>query len=192
MMRSIKPLIPLTAVLFMMLVLGACASSTSPYLGGGERQRDPMMAQRLTQEAGDTSDAAEAEQLLRRALAADLYHGPAHNNLGVLLLKRGELYEAAHEFEWARKLMPGHPDPRLNLGLVMERAGRVEEAIEAYESAREVYPGHMPAIQAIARASLRYGLEHPSLEELLEQVSLRGTSYPWREWARERRNSLPR
>jgi hypothetical protein len=50
------------------------------------------------------------------ALSADLFFGLAHNNLGVLYLKEDKLYEAANEFEWARKLMPGHPDPRMNLG----------------------------------------------------------------------------
>ena len=32
------------------------------------------------------SDPAKAESLLREALGYDLYHGAAHNNLGVLLL----------------------------------------------------------------------------------------------------------
>lgn len=60
-------------------------------------------------------DIAKAERLFRSALAADPYCGPAHNDLGVVYLKGGQLYEAAAEFDWARKLMPGHPDPRLNL-----------------------------------------------------------------------------
>ena len=41
------------------------------------------------------------------------------------------LYDAAAEFEWARKLMPGHPDPRLNLAITLERAGREEGATAA-------------------------------------------------------------
>jgi len=52
-------------------------------------------------------EAAEAETLLRRALTADLYHGPAHNNLGVLYLTQGKLFEAAGEFEWARGELAG-------------------------------------------------------------------------------------
>jgi len=57
----------------------------------------------LTHEAATLIDAdpATAEKLLREALTADLYHGPAHNNLGVLYLKMSppKLYEAASEFE---------------------------------------------------------------------------------------------
>ena len=43
------------------------------------------------------ADAAEAqaEEMLREALTVDLYHGPAHNNLGVLFLRQSKLYEAA-------------------------------------------------------------------------------------------------
>jgi Flp pilus assembly protein TadD len=52
------------------------------------------------------SEPEKAERLLREALTADLWHGPAHNDLGVIHLRRNELYEAASEFEWARKLMP--------------------------------------------------------------------------------------
>lgn len=123
------------------LGLAACgstrASDPSPYSEPTEALRDTVKAERLTKEAADlmTGDAAEAEELLHQALAADLFFGPAHNNLGVLFLQRGELYEAAHEFEWARKLMPGHPDPRFNLAMTLERAGQVEEALASYSAA---------------------------------------------------------
>ncbi len=102
----------------------ASCRSTQPtaYTPPQEEARDTAKAERLTREAADMiySDPERAESLLREALAADIFHGPAHNDLGVVFLERGELYEAAHEFEWARKLMPGHPDPRINLALVME------------------------------------------------------------------------
>jgi hypothetical protein len=61
-----------------------------------------------------------AERLLRDALTADLSYGPAHNNLGVLRLKRGDLSEAANEFEWARKLIPEHPDRRFSRAPTLE------------------------------------------------------------------------
>ena len=49
--------------------------------------------------------------------------------IGVIYLDRGEHYEAASELEWARKLLPGHPDPRVNLALLYERAGRTPDAL---------------------------------------------------------------
>ena len=69
------------------------------------------------------------------ALTRDLFYGPAHNNLGVVFLNQDKLYEAANEFEWARKLMPGQPDPHVNLAITMERAVRNEDAYKSYEAA---------------------------------------------------------
>lgn len=132
----------------------------------------------------------EAERILREALAADLYHGPAHNNLGVLYLGQGKLYEAASEFEWARRLLPGHPDPRINLGAVYERAGRNDEAIASYESALEVYPDHLQAMESLVKLQLRVAKTDEFTDRRLAEIALRGETEQWREWARLQRAKL--
>jgi Tfp pilus assembly protein PilF len=173
------------------LLLGAACSSrpaASSYLEGGTVARDSIKAEALTRRASELLDKGrsdEAERLLREALAADLFHGPAHNNLGVVLLQKGELYEAAGEFEWARKLMPGHPDPRFNLALTLERAGRVDDSLAMYGSALEVHSEFVPAMQAIARLSLRRGRGGEHVDAFLETIALRGDSESWRAWAQE-------
>jgi Tfp pilus assembly protein PilF len=161
------------------------AGSLSPYAPQSEAMRDSIAAQRLTQRAAALMAAkpAEAEHLLREALVADLYHGPAHNNLGVLHLRRGELYEAASEFEWARKLIPGSPDPRLNLAMTLERAGRITDAMDGYSAALESAPDHIPTMQALARLQIRHGRTGPSTRRYLGEVSLRGDTAQWRSWA---------
>lgn len=183
----------LGTILFAMLIglsglLTGCGSTpnTSPYSPHSEAARDPLTAQRLTREAVEAmdEDPEHAERLLRRALTADAFHGPAHNNLGVIMLHRGLLYEAANEFEWARKLMPGHPDPRRNLALTMERAGRIDEAIAAYDTALEVYPNHLATVQALARCQLRHNQPDERTVSFLEQIALRGENDQWRNWAR--------
>ena len=168
------------------LLVGCSARATGPYAPTEEGARDTALAQRLSREGADLvrSSPEEAEEVLRRALTADVFYGPAHNNLGVLYLQRDQLYEAANEFEWARKLMPGHPDPRRNLAVTLERAGQVDEAIQAYEAALEVYPGHVPTEAALARLFVRSGREDPRLDGLLRNISLRGETARWREWAR--------
>jgi Flp pilus assembly protein TadD len=174
-------------VLLIALALVACrATGSGPYEPSSEAARNPALAQELSSKAADLleSDPVEAERLLRDALSADLFFGPAHNNLGVVFLKAGKLYEAAGEFEWARKLMPGHPDPRMNLALTLEQAGRTDEAIQTYKTALEVFPGHVPTEQALARLYLRSGNRSDSLTPLLERVALHGESPAWRTWAR--------
>ncbi len=168
------------------LLPGGCASSggRSPYAQQGEVPRDPQRARDLQVEATKIAptDEAAAERLLREALAADLYCGPAHNNLGVILLKRGMLYDAAGEFEWARKLMPGHPDPRVNLAMTLEQAGKVDDALRAYDSALAVYDSYLPAVQGKARLQVATGRTDKETGTLLEDIALRGDGQ-WREWA---------
>lgn len=191
--RGPRRLIPmmLLPMLCAAALAAACAGPgrTGPYAPLTAADRDPARAQRLTLEAADLADQdpVRAEALLREALTADLYHGPAHNNLGVLYLQQGRLYEAAGEFEWARKLMPGHPDPRMNLALVLERAGHIDEAIATYRTALEVYPDHLPTIQALTRIQLMHNRADDTTPAMLEQIALRGETPAWREWAKAQR-----
>ena len=166
-----------------------CASSTQAgaYATDEGAPRNPQLAQELNGQGVEKmlADPGEAEALFRRALSADLYHGPAHNKLGVLMIESGRLYEAAEEFQWAARLMPGHPDPRINLGLVFERAGLTDDAMAHYRTALEVYPGHLQAIQALTTAELRFGRADSATTDRLKVISLRGST-PWRLWAMER------
>jgi Tfp pilus assembly protein PilF len=175
--------VPLScAALFLTLFPWASSCTSSP---PSIPTHDEVRAHELTLQALDLfdTDAAQAEQLMHAALQADAYHGPAHNDLGVLYLRQSRLFDAANEFELARKLMPGNPDPRLNLGLTLERAGQYERAFDAYNAALEVSPAHIRTIQAIARLTLRTARKDDRLKGLLEDVALRGETEEWRSWA---------
>ncbi len=173
-----------------LVLVGCRAAGTGPYAPGSQAQRDPVRAQELSARAADLigTDAVAAEALLREALGADLFFGPAHNNLGVVYLKQGKLYEAAGEFEWARKLMPGPPDPRMNLALTLEQAGKADEAIATYKTALEVWPGHIGSIEALAKLNVEGGRSDPELAGWLEEIATRGETERWREWARGERS----
>ena len=170
----------------LLLAFGCARPINGPYQTPHEGARNPLRAQELTQQAAEIidTDPEKAERRLREALRADLYHGPAHNNLGVLYLSQSKLYEAANEFEWARKLMPGHPDPRMNLALTLERAGRIDEALATYGTALEVYPNHLPTIQALARLQLRRNRTDGRTSDFLQEIALRGGPQ-WQQWARQ-------
>lgn len=182
-----RTLLTATFVAAITLLLPGCVAPepAGPGAPMTDVARDPAASARLSQEAASLmqSDPARAESLLRAALDADLYNGPAHNNLGTLHLARGNLYEAASEFEWARKLMPGHPDPRLNLALTLERAGRTDEALATYATALEIHPEHIPTIQAMTRLQLRASRTDDRTPSMLDQIALRGETQQWRDWA---------
>jgi Tfp pilus assembly protein PilF len=168
-------------------------AAVGPYGAGDAGVRDEVRAAALVDEASEAMPAEpeRAKALLREALTADLFQAKAHNNLGVLLLAKGDLYGAAHEFEWARKLLPGHPEPRINLALTLERAGQVREAEASYMSALEVYPGYMPAIQGAARLAVAEGRRSEELARWLDEIAIGGESEAWRSWARARAAELP-
>ncbi|MEM9372530.1 MAG: tetratricopeptide repeat protein [Planctomycetota bacterium] len=180
----VRSMVSIACMALLTAGLPGCAMPGSPYRGGEPDRRDPRLADQLTRRAVEatTSDPERAERLLRDALAADLYHGPAHNNLGVLLLDDGRLYEAANEFEWARKLMPGHPAPRVNLGIVLERGGSIDEAIEQFEAALLAVPEDLAASQALARCQLRYARTDSRTLDRLRLIAARAGPR-WRDWA---------
>lgn len=197
-------------VLSLVLVAGCThgPAANTPYTPMDTATRSPLKAEQLNQEAAALlePEPAKAESLLREALAADLYFGPAHNNLGVLFLQQGKLYEAAGEFEWARKMLPGHPDPRLNLSLVLERAGHFDDAMKNVLTALEIHPGHIASLQQLCRLEIKYSnLAGPAtalhgssressdagdpkrrddLRSNLAEIALRGESPQWQDWAR--------
>ena len=176
----------------LLFCISSCASVRRPTHDAAGR--DPAKAHKLTVEALDVieADPVKAAELIHAALEADPYNGPAHNDMGVLYLRQSRLYDAATEFEAARKLMPGNPDPRLNLGLTLEKGQLVDRAFDAYNAALEVSPGDIRALQAIARLTLRSGRKDDRLVDMLEDVSLRGKTIAWRSWAQEQVNRLKR
>ena len=172
-----------------LVLLASCraASGVGPYEVPGERDRATTVAEKLNREAADIIDSnpEKAEALLRDALTKDLFFGPAHNNLGVVFLHQKKLYEAAHEFEWARKLLPGNPDPRVNLALTLESAGRLDEAFKTYETALEVAPEDLAAIEGLASLTVRTGRYEPRFRGWLDQIALGSTEPQWAAWAHE-------
>ena len=80
-------------LLALALVAGCRTAGSGPYERPGECERDTLRAQELNAEAAEriASQPEEAAKLLREALTADIFFGPAHNNLGVVHLKAGRL-----------------------------------------------------------------------------------------------------
>lgn len=151
--------------------------------------RDTDKAQQSNDEALkllDKKDYAGAERLLKQALAQDVMFGPAHNNLGLLYFRQSKLYLAAWEFQYATKLMPGHPEARNNLGLVFEASGKLEQAIGSYEEAMKAEPDNAQFVGNLARARIRRGDSDTDVRPLLEKLVAIDTRPDWTHWAREK------
>ncbi len=175
------------ATFFAITVLFFAAALLSP-LGcmRANRATSHSLGEAGTHASTESRQGALDIETLQARVEADPFSGIHRNNLGVALLQAGRLGEAAAEFDQARKLLPGRPDPRLNLGLTLERAGRNRDALQMYQSAHELDADYMPAKQALARILLLLSENSKQLNELLKEIALQGETQAWRDWARAR------
>jgi len=127
----------------------------------------------------------DAERELKAAMGADLFFGPAHNNLGNVYYRTRRYYLAAWEFQYAAKLMPEAVEPRNNLGLVFEAVGRLDDAARWYDTALELSPGSVEAAANLARVRVRQGQKDDATRDLLSRVVMRDPRPEWTAWARQ-------
>ena len=185
MMRQRRVLILAVALAGAALAGAGCSSnkaSSSP-----SPRRDTELARHENEHAIQLTEKgkyAEAERVLRKAIAADVMFGPARNNLGLVYYHQGKLYPAAWEFQNAIKLMPHQPEPRNNLGLVLEKAGKMDDAEASYRKAREMEPDNPEYIGNLARTKVRQGQRDDETRELLEELVLKDSRPPWQDWAK--------
>ena len=127
----------------------------------------------------------QAETELKLALEADLFYGPAHNNLGTVYLRREDYYRAAWEFQYAAKLMQGRAEPLYNLGMVFEEIGDLEKATERYEKALEISPEEVRIAGNLVRIYRHKNRKDQQTRQLLQQVVMQDARPDWRQWARQ-------
>ncbi|MCA8954082.1 MAG: tetratricopeptide repeat protein [Planctomycetes bacterium] len=98
---------------------------------------------------------AEAEVLLRDALALAPLSAGVHNSYGVVLFALGRVPEAQAQLERALELDPELADARRNLGIAFCAVGRLEQALAAWQPLLARDPNDPIAEQAAAvRAQL--------------------------------------
>jgi len=181
------------AVLATALLMASCTSQkVSRYDGipanGQDPHRDTELAGQLNAEAAELlseNSFEQAEAKLKAALAADLFCGAAHNNLGVLYQKQERYYEAAWEFQYAAQLMPAKAQPKNNLGLVYESVGRLDESAKWYEEALAIEPDNVEIIENLARVMVGTDRRSERTRQLLSDIVMKDRDPAWVAWARE-------
>lgn len=63
-----------------------------------------------------------------------------HNQIGIALVRQGQLCRAAEAFSLAAELEPGNAEFRANLGAALDGLGRFEDALVCYQAAIELKP----------------------------------------------------
>ena len=188
-MHSSRHTRPLSIVIVALLLLAGCRSGSSqhPYSTAfTPPRRDTHTAQRRNAEGLqqiEKGDYKKAEESFRAALDADLFYASAHNNLGLVLLKKSP-YEAAWEFQFSAKLLPNAAEPRNNLGLVFEHVGNLDGAIAEYKKALKIDPNNVQVMGHLARAYVKSGEKSDDLRKLLKRLAFQNPGGTWDQWAR--------
>ncbi len=118
----------------------------------------------LAMDAGDTD---RAITLYRESIDASGDFPDVWNNLGLLLLQRGELGPARSAFARAAELDPTDPRAYYNMGVTNLRAQWAEDAIEDFKKALEISPSYLPALRgAIQAADLLGRAEYEDLDRV--------------------------
>jgi Flp pilus assembly protein TadD len=105
----------------------------------------------------------DSEALFSHALAVTHNNYLAHDNLGDILLKRGDVQAATAHFEEAVRLLPGYAHGEYNLGVAMVMQGRLDDAEGHFLRAIRLQPGYADAEFNLGNALARRGRNSEAL-----------------------------
>ena len=112
---------------------------------------DLFLSARQLAEAGDATGALEA---LKKVVASNPDHAPAHNDLGVAYYRLGDAERAEHHYTRAVALAPGDAVYRKNLADFYCMGGRVEAALEIYVNLLAADPYDMEVLLAMGQVCM--------------------------------------
>ncbi len=96
-----------------------------------------------------------------------------HRNLGVSLLKLGQLQKALKCFEQALRLHPDYTDARIQLAKVMQEFGRAEEAVDQLEQVIDLEPDNGEAHISLALTHRQLGQVELAIERLEQLLNIK-------------------
>jgi tetratricopeptide (TPR) repeat protein len=116
----------------------------APPLPSAQRP-EPLRAAELRERAREATvlgSLARAEELLERAVALDPSDPPAWNDLGVVLVRRGQYRRGIEAIQRSLALDPKHAEAHRNLAVALDRDGQTLAAVVHYREFLALAPGH--------------------------------------------------
>jgi tetratricopeptide (TPR) repeat protein len=153
------------------IMAAEAAHATSP-AAAQARAMTPGQALILAEQKRRHGFLADADDLSRRAIAAEPDNAEAAHMLGIIAHQSGKLAEA---IEHVRRAIAIKPDVALyhaNLGEMCRLAGRVDEAIEAGRRALEINPNYPGALSNLGIALFDQGKFEEALAYYERAVAL--------------------
>ena len=147
-----------------------------------EPVRSPEELYREALQLANAGKADDAIKLLEKLLTLDSNHAAAHNDLGVLFQKSGELQKSRQHHEEAARLQPANKIFQKNLAdLLYIEFYEFEEALDIYVRLQAKAPQDIEILKAIASISQTVGKESDA-RFFLERIL---TLQPWDRDAQE-------
>jgi protein O-mannosyl-transferase len=138
------------AAAIMISALAAALATASARLSPGGRNAAFAAALALCATLGgltwrQCATYGDLETFYRSILGKNPASWLAHDNLGVVLARRGQLDEAIGHYREAIRLKPDYPEPYNNYGNALAKGRRWDEAAEAYAGALRARPSFAEA-----------------------------------------------
>ena len=118
------------------------------------------------------NDAGGAEAEFRAALMLQPGHAVAHNDLGDILRKRGQLDSAGQEYRAAIRQDPGYAEAHGNLGIVLLRTGQPDSAFDQLRLARALNPDLAPVYVNLGNCFVARGQPDSALSAFWTAIRL--------------------
>ncbi len=177
----------LVALLLGTILLSAACHSTRPPETYTQVRIDESNAARTALE--HVREAERLEKLKKNDKAIDEYLQAvgtyrelpaAWNNLGRLMMERGEHNAAAEAFRTAADLSPADPLPVYNLGALWEKLGWPDDALRFYGEALARDQNHLLSLRRSILLDVNLGRASDQTEARLRRALLLETDTQWR------------
>jgi tetratricopeptide (TPR) repeat protein len=96
----------------------------------------------------------------------------AHKNLGLVLLKKGKLKEAADQFLKILETKPDDADAHFNLGNILRQKGSMDEAMIHFQKTLEIKPGYADAHINLGNILLQKGRVAEAIAQFQKALEL--------------------
>jgi tetratricopeptide (TPR) repeat protein len=110
--------------------------------------------------------------IFRHALQVTSNNSLAHNNVGAVLYKKGDLDAAIEEYREALVISPNFFESHFNLGLALYRKGDLDAAIREYREALKINPNDVETHYSLGVALGKKGDMDTAIKEYREALKI--------------------
>lgn len=160
--------------LALVVTLAACTS----VMEGSRRKADPIAAARdrvaIAAEHLKKGQNEQAMDALRLALKSDPDSAEAHNMMGVVLERDGNIRQAGKEYRKATRLREGYAQAHNNYGSFLYRQQQYKKAMKQFELAtRDLsYPNRALSFEGMGRSAWQLGYKDEAVQAFSRALKL--------------------